>query len=90
MIKIFGKTYHHRNLIKSLGYRWNADEKCWQSNDATTLAALENIKGLIVEQDGKEILDSRSHKEIYGQCEDAPCCGCCGVHPYYSGNEYYT
>lgn len=24
-----------------------------------------------------------THKEKYGQCEDAPCCGCCGVHPYY-------
>jgi hypothetical protein len=30
-------------------------------------------------------------KEKYGQCEDAPCCGCCGVDAYggyddYSGN----
>lgn len=26
--------------------------------------------------------DTRSHREKYGQCEDAPCCGCCGSNVY--------
>jgi hypothetical protein len=28
-----------------------------------------------------------THKEQYGQCEDAPCCGCCGVN-LYGGTRY--
>lgn len=27
-------------------------------------------------------------KEKYGRCEDAPCCGCCGVDAYGNNNDY--
>jgi hypothetical protein len=27
-------------------------------------------------------------KERYGRCEDAPCCGCCGIDAYGNDNTY--
>lgn len=87
---VYGNTFKHKRKIKELGFRWNARQKFWQkfeNPDDKTIEALETLSGVIVILDDKELIDNRSHKEKYGRCEDAPCCGCCGQHSYYGG-EY--
>lgn len=85
MTIVEGKTYQHKTVIKSLGFRWNPVNKVWYKDNASQdeINQLSEYRGLIVSQNDTELFDNRSHKEKYGQCEDAPCCGCCGVHPYY-------
>lgn len=90
MVVIRGKTYPYRQTIKGLGFRWNGQNKTWSAKTASAdvLEALEQIPGLIITIDGDDThqtgeIDTRTYKQKYGQCEDAPCCGCCGTHPYY-------
>ncbi len=77
-VEIGGQTYPHRQQIKSLGLRWNGKSKVWYGEvNEERLAALADLRGLIISTDNGEV-DTRTHKQKYGQCEDAPCCGCCG------------
>ena len=80
MITLEGNTYKHREEIKALGFKWNSQCKFWSKPELEPgdLDALKELRGLIIEQDAEEIADTRTHKQKFGTCEDAPCCGCCG------------
>jgi hypothetical protein len=88
---ITGNTYPHRYLIKSYGFKWNPKFKSWDKNGNLSqeqIDALNGLKGLEVRYHNFDtgwtstVADTRSHKQIYGRCEDAPCCGCCGPQFY--------
>ena len=88
MIRVSGNTYKHKSTLKSLGFRWNAKNKIWEIQSLSDLSAVTRLSGLIVENaDGSEV-DNRTHKQKYGRCEDAPCCGCCG-NDLYGGYDSY-
>lgn len=87
--RVKGNTYPVRNELKTLGFRWNPKSKQWESNKHMSefySTNLYSLSGIIVngEENDSEI-DNRSHKQIYGRCEDAPCCGCCGQNSYSYG-----
>jgi hypothetical protein len=90
MVIITGNTFPHKNVIKAFGFRWNAKNKAWvaQTASVATIDALAQLRGLIIDTDGSEPIDTRSHKQQYGRCEDAPCCGCCGISDYLSPEHY--
>lgn len=103
MTFISGNTYVNRHLIKPMGFTWNKRSKVWERtlpltpDEESTLAA---ISGIMVDNHEGVLIDNtapkrrgnstftRSHKEIYGRCEDAPCCGCCGPQFYGSMTDY--
>ena len=95
MTTITGNTYPVRSIIRDLKFSWNKRLKQWERSlpltpdEESTLAAL---RGLIIEnlasQDDRDYIDTRSYKQKFGRCEDAPCCGCCGP-TYYSSNGHY-
>lgn len=82
MILITGQTYPVRSVIKEAGFRWDSVNKVWKSEKVThdkAIEALGHIRGItIISSDDGESFDTRTHKQKYGRCEDAPCCGCCG------------
>lgn len=87
MTVISGNTYPARKIIKEMGFKWNPSNKTWVSYSDTfnNIDALASFDGIVINQSKdngivKDILDTRSWKQIYGRCEDAPCCGCCGVY----------
>lgn len=93
MTWISGNTYVNRHIIKPMGFTWNKTAKVWERTLPLTPdeeSALNDLKGIIVDsaRDGI-IIDNRkdskpmTFKQMYGRCEDAPCCGCCG-------DNYYT
>lgn len=87
MTLITGNTYPNRNTIKSMGFTWNKRFQAWQSSLPLTpdqIDALSGLNGIIVNEGNgsKDLIDNRTYKQIYGRCEDAPCCGCCGPQFY--------
>lgn len=52
MIKITGNTFQHRDLLRSINARWNADEKCWVVRSLTTSDKdrLKSIVGIVVSE----------------------------------------
>lgn len=89
MIIINGNTYKHKEVIKSLGFKWNPKFKTWDKNyllSEEQKALLGSLNGIEVtyynEKEGNSntLIDTRSFKQKYGRCEDAPCCGCCGIY----------
>jgi hypothetical protein len=88
---VTGNTYPVRHVLKEMGFRWNPKFKSWDKNynlsqdQINTLAAFRGIEVKTSDFDkgySDSKLDTRSHKQIYGRCEDAPCCGCCGPQFY--------
>lgn len=89
MTFISGNTYPNRHIIKPLGFSWDKQGKYWKRplpltpEEETTLS---DVKGIIVDYGSQGIVidtrPARTHKQIYGRCEDAPCCGCCGPQFY--------
>jgi len=84
-VLITGNTYPHRNALRNMGGRWNAQAKGWEvpEDRATEAQALVGTFGknakrhayqahLSYGSDGKEY-----YRNKRGRCEDAPCCGCC-------------
>ena len=87
MTVISGNTYPARKVIKEMGFKWNPSNKTWvkYSDTFNNIDALASFDRIIINQSKdngivKDILDTRSYKQRYGRCEDAPCCGCCGVY----------
>lgn len=56
MIIISGKTFEHRDYLKSIGAKWNASGKYWHMLNAntTTLDMLKGLKGVTVTGDTPE------------------------------------
>ena len=40
-----------------------------------------------MEHEAQQAQPQPSHKEVTGQCEDAPCCGCCGENGPYEHSQ---
>lgn len=93
MTIVYGNTFPIRNELKKLGFRWNPKFKTWDKDYILGIEQrkiLEQFSGIEVKYyDDKNggsntiidtIIDTRSYKQRYGKCEDAPCCGCCGVY----------
>ena len=80
-----GNTYPNREKIKALGFKWHAATRSWVTPklpSLETIGKLEAIKGITLEYrdqvSHQYLIDTRTYKQTYGRCEDAPCCGCCG------------
>lgn len=92
MITVTGNTFHAKHIIKSIpGFKWNPKFKSWDKQGNLSqeqLDKLSAIDGIEVsdynEREGntRDLIDNRSHKQRFGRCEDAPCCGCCGQYAY--------
>lgn len=89
MTIVYGNTFPIRNELKKIGFKWNPKFKTWDKGyilGTDQREILESFSGIEVKYyDDKNggsntIIDTRSHKQRYGRCEDAPCCGCCGVY----------
>ena len=52
MSKITGNTFQHRDLLRSINAKWNADEKCWvvRSITPSDLERLKSIVGIVVSE----------------------------------------
>jgi hypothetical protein len=89
-ITAMGNTYPARQALKAAGFKWAPRYKEWIHNGTLSddqinaLAAFNGLRLESVADSGKNetLLDNRSHKQRYGRCEDAPCCGCCGNSGY--------
>lgn len=60
MIIITGKTFEHRDRLKDMGGRWNADNKNWEFNSLTDRQRqeLKTLVGVMVSEIKQQLIDS--------------------------------
>jgi hypothetical protein len=73
-VEVSGSTYHHREMLKRMGFQWNANLKIWYHTDVTignTLRRPFIVKRLDKQYITKDASDKRK-MEILRVCKNLP------------------